>query len=99
MNVKKISVAISTLLLNISLFAQQPGQKKILWDCTHSETAGNGDWVIDSDLHNLDWNPNATTGTGSSDDHSNPQRYPTPAQTTVTSSTAETYWEGGLSYW
>jgi hypothetical protein len=99
MKVKCICVAVSALLISTTLSAQTVGQKKILFDCTHSETAGNGDWCIDSDLHNLDWNPGATTGTGSSDDHSNPQQYPTPTQTAVTSSTAETYWEGGLSYW
>jgi type IX secretion system substrate protein len=99
MNLRSICVAVSTFLFSTSLFAQTTGQKKVLFDCTHSETAGNGDWCIDADLHNLDWNPNATTGTSSSDDHSNPQQYPTPTQTTVTSSTAETYWEGGLSYW
>ena len=90
---------IAACIVSTGMFAQKAGQKRILFDCTHSESAGNGDWVIDADLHNLDWNPTAKTGTGSSDDHSNPQQYPTPTQTAVTSSTAETYWEGALSYW
>ena len=93
------TLALSAFLFGTSIFAQKAGQKKILFDCTHSESAGNGDWVIDADLHNLDWSPTAKTGTGSSDDHSNPQQYPTPTQTAVTSATAETYWEGALSYW
>src|ERR1017187_4593192 len=97
MKITSISVAATALLLSTSLFAQTAGQKKILFDCTHSETAGNGDWVIDADLHNMTWNPGASYG--GSNYHSNPQQYPTPTQTAVTSSPAETYWEGALSYW
>ena len=97
MNMKSISAVVSTLLISTSLFAQAVGQKKILWDCTHAETSGNGDWVIDADLHNMTWNPTASYG--GSYYHSNPQQYPTPSQTTVVSSTAETYWEGSLSNW
>lgn len=33
------------------------------------------------------------------EDNSTPQRIPTPAQSTVTSTTAETYWTGALSSW
>lgn len=33
------------------------------------------------------------------EDNSTPQRTPTPAQSTVTASTAETYWTGALSSW
>ncbi|MDP4151022.1 MAG: hydrolase [Bacteroidota bacterium] len=33
------------------------------------------------------------------EDNSTPQRIPTPAQSTVTASTAETYWTGALSSW
>ncbi|MBH8569941.1 T9SS type A sorting domain-containing protein [Microvirga sp. STS02] len=54
---------------------------KILFDATKAQTAGNADWVIDSDV------------SGS------PQRLPTPAQSTVTASTPETYWTGALSSW
>ncbi len=96
MKVNRISVSFSTLVISISLFAQTAGQKKILFDCTHSETAGNGDWCIDADAQNLGWGSSGAYTGGSK---SNPQRYPNPAQTTVTSSTAETYWEGALSYW
>ena len=94
---KSICTTVSALLISASIFAQQAGQKKILFDCTHSETAGNGDWCIDADLHNLNWSPGPVVS--SSNTHSNPQQYPTPSQTTVISSTAETYWEGALSYW
>lgn len=71
-------------------------QVKILFDCTKAETAGNADWVIDADLHNIDWESNDQIGSGTA---SNPQRYPTPLQNTVTSTTTETYWEGALSHW
>jgi hypothetical protein len=33
------------------------------------------------------------------EDNSTPQRIPTPAQSTITASTAETYWTGALSSW
>lgn len=33
------------------------------------------------------------------EDNNSPQRYPTPAQSTITSTTAETYWTGALSSW
>ena len=70
---------------------------KILFDATKAESAGNADWVIDADTHNIGFGTGpAITGTG---DESNPQRYPTPPQSGITSSTPETYWEGSLSSW
>ena len=96
---KTIIVASAAFLFCNTLLSQTAGQKKILFDNTHSETAGSGDWCIDSDVQNMTWNPNGHTGTGGSYYHANPQQYPTPTQTAVTSSTAETYWEGALSYW
>lgn len=69
---RKIVVLISLMLSISSLFAQ----KKILFDNTKSETAGNADWVIDND-----------------------QPIPSPSQSGITSTTAETYWTGGLSSW
>lgn len=96
MKIKTICTPVFALILSASLFSQSPGQKKILFDCTHAETAGNGDWCIAATNHSLAWNPNACVGCGSKSD---PTQYPTPTQTAVTSSTAETYWEGALSYW
>lgn len=75
-------------------FAQTP--IKILFDATKAESAGNADWVIDADLHNMKWNPNGSTGGGN---ESNAQTTPTPAQSGITSSTPETYWKGALSNW
>jgi len=96
---KKITMVVaSALLFSNILLSQTAGQKKILFDCTHAETSGNGDWCIDSDLQNLDWKPTGPV-VGGSGNESNPQRYPTPTQTAVTTATAETYWEGALSYW
>jgi hypothetical protein len=69
---------------------------KVLFDATKAETAGNADWVIDEDLNNMTWNPNATIGSGN---EGNAQRYPTPAQSGITASTLETYWKGALSAW
>ncbi len=56
------------------------GGKKFLFDASHTETAGNADWVLDVDSGVV-------------------PRYPTPAQSGITSSTAETYWTAALSSW
>jgi hypothetical protein len=74
---------------------------KFLFDATKAEMAGNADWVIDADNYNL----NVTSGNGSgrvmssSSYDSNPQRFPNPLQSGITSSTLETYWQGALSSW
>ena len=76
-------------------------QVKILFDATKAEMAGNADWVIDADAHNIYFSstthlPYASSGsTGAS----NPQRIPTLAQSGVTATTTEDYWQGALSYW
>jgi hypothetical protein len=49
---------------------------KALFDNTKNETAGQADWIIDTD-----------------------QPVPLPAQSGITSSTAESYWLGGISAW
>lgn len=82
-------------LLGAVIFSK--AQTKILFDATKAEMAGNGDWVIDADSHNLKANSNGTVTTGGSD--SNPQRLPTPAQSGITINTTETYWTGALSAW
>ncbi len=94
---KRTVRAVATLaLLTVATIGRS--QVKILFDATKAEMAGNADWVIDADLHNL--------GVGSSGPYvsssgtkSNPQRIPTPAQSGITASTSETYWDGGLSAW
>ena len=73
-------------------------QVKILFDATKGEMAGNGDWVIDYDATTLGVGSSGTYLT-SSGHQSNPQRIPTPAQSGITASTAETYWSGALSSW
>ena len=90
---RKISFLILFFALNLGLQAQV----KILFDATKAETAGNADWQIDADVFNLGYTDGPpVAGQGN---EANPQRYPTPAQTTVTQSTAESYWKGGLSSW
>ena len=66
-----------------------------LFDATKAEMAGNADWVIDADLHNLSVS-SASDGSGktSGGNESNPQRFPTPDQANVTASTSENYWQG-----
>ncbi len=82
----------SLFLLAVTIASSQI---KILFDATKVEMAGNADWVIDADLHNLYTNNPVNIG----GNESNPQRIPTPAQSTITASTPETYWDGALSYW
>jgi hypothetical protein len=90
---KHILTFVLILLFSQSLHAQT----KILFDATKAESAGNADWVIDADLHNIGYTGGLpVVGDGS---ESNPQRLPTPLQSTVTSSTSESYWMGGLSAW
>ena len=72
-------------VFTLIVFLSSNAQIKILFDATKAEMAGNADWVIDADskLNN----------------ESNPQRIPTPAQSGITASTSETYWNGGISAW
>jgi Secretion system C-terminal sorting domain len=88
---------IITLVILLVAITFSKAQIKILFDATKAEMAGNGDWVIDADLHNLKANSNGTVTVGGSD--SNPQKTPTPAQSGITASTSETYWTGALSAW
>lgn len=59
--------------------------------------AGSADWVIDADTHNI-FTSSGPSQTGGGTE-SNPQRFPTPAQSGITSATSETFWNGALSYW
>lgn len=79
-------------------FAYSQTGIKILFDASKAQMAANADWVIDADLYNI--------GTGSGGlmqtvkgSEANPARYPTPAQSGITSTTSETFWKGGLSAW
>ncbi len=91
----KSSLLLPFLLLTQLTFAQRP---KILFDATKAEMASNADWVIDADVHNLTVSSSThLMVTGGTD--SNPQRYPTPAQSGITSTTAQSYWQGALSAW
>lgn len=91
----------STLLLFIVCNTTSSfSQNKILFDATKAEMCGNADWIIDADTHNIYFN--STThipyaSAGSTTGASNAQRIPTPAQSGITSTTLETYWEGGIS--
>lgn len=74
-------------------------QGKILFNATKAETAGNADWIVDTDFNNITWNPNACLNCGSFANESSPQRFPTPAQSGISAATTETYWNGGISAW
>ncbi len=90
-----------TLLLTPVLFLAFIAKSqtiKILFDASQAEMAANADWVIDADVYNIGTNSAHLMVTGAGNE-ANPQRYPTPAQSGITSSTAQTYWKGALSYW
>lgn len=72
------------------------GQIKILFDASKGEAAGNADWVIDADQNNIGYfnGPAQIGGT-----ESNPQRIPTPLQSTITTTSPEYTWAGGISAW
>jgi hypothetical protein len=85
------------ILILFIFFQNSNSQIKILFDASKAQMAGNADWVIDADLHNLGLGSGpALLGSGS---ESNPQRIPTPAQSGITASTPETFWNGALSSW
>ena len=100
-NIMKVSITKIVLMVFILSNTIANAQNKILFDATKAEMAGNADWIVDADAHNIYFN--STThlpyaSTGSSGD-SNPQRIPTPAQSGITTLTTEDYWQGAISYW
>jgi len=91
----------SILLLLVLITFNSNAQTKILFDATKAEMAGNADWIVDADSHNIYFSssthlPYASSGTTGA---SNPARFPSPAQAGITTSTAENFWQGGLSFW
>lgn len=82
----------------ICLHQAANAQVKILFDAKKAESAANADWVIDADSRNLDWNPGPVLKSTNTWE-ANAQRVPNPAQSLITATTSETFWDGGLSYW
>lgn len=92
---QKVRLVLITLMISC-FFTTSYSQTKILFDASKAEAAGNADWVIDADVHNIGYfnGPAQIGGT-----ESNAQKIPTPLQATITTSTVETYWNGGISNW
>lgn len=90
--IRVVLIALITSCITTISFSQT----KILFDATKAEAAGNADWVIDADNHNIGYfnGPAQLGGT-----ESNAQKTPTPLQATITATTAENYWNGGISNW
>ena len=86
------------IILIFVCFAANAHAARFLFDADHGESAGNADWVIDADLHNLSWT-SAGTFTTSSGNESNAQRIPTPPASGIAPGTNETYWSGAISAW
>ena len=93
---KKI-YALFFLLLTVFILPAHSQTVKILFDASSAETAGNADWVIDADAHNIGFGSGPATLNGGNE--SNAQKIPTSSQSGITASTSETYWNGALSYW
>lgn len=89
---KKLTLTVIYCIFTTLIFSQTV---KVLFSANKGEQASNADWVIDADNYNLYVTSSGTyTTTGS---EANAQRFPTPAQTSITAFTPETYWSGGLS--
>ena len=71
-----------------------PTGKKFLFDASKRENAGSADWQIDAD-----GTESVPIYTGGTTVETAAQRFPTPSYTGITSTTAETYWKGGMSAW
>src|ERR1700741_2169043 len=78
--------------------AHSSAQIKILFDASQAEMAGNADWVIDANTYNIGFNGSGAAVTGMGNE-ANPSVNPSPAQSAITASTPETYWNGALSSW
>ncbi|MFM9009195.1 MAG: T9SS type A sorting domain-containing protein [Bacteroidota bacterium] len=90
------AILFACVFLSLTLHAQTG--VKILFDARKAQMAGNADWVVDADLYNIGTGTGGVMQTGKGNE-ANPQRIPTPAQSGITSTTAETYWKGALSAW
>lgn len=71
-----------------------PTPKKFLFDAARYENAGSADWQIDAD-----GTVAVPIYTGGTTTELLAQRYPTPAASGITASTAENYWKGAVSAW
>ena len=89
------------LTLAFCLIACHPARAQLyLFDATKTEMAGNADWVVDADLHNLNvTNGNGSGTVGTNGTESNPQRVPTVNGVASTAPTRESDWTGGISNW
>ena len=96
-NSNKFKAVLFIGMLTLS-FTAAHAQIRILFDNVKGETSGTtADWCVDADQHDINWGTSGSAYTGGT--HSDPQQYPTPAQSGITSTTPETYWEGALSNW
>jgi hypothetical protein len=86
------------LFLTILCYSSIHSQTTILFDASKAQMCGNADWIIDADNHTIGTSSNGSMVVGSGNE-SNPQRYPTPSYTQITSNTPETFWDGALSAW
>jgi len=93
---QRILSAIVATLITTTALAQV--HNKVLFDATKAQMAANADWVIDASTYNIGTGTGGAMTVGAGNE-ANPSRYPSPAQSGITSTTAETYWKGASSSW
>jgi PKD repeat protein len=95
---KKEMIQIFSIVILVFINTDSQCQSiKILFDASKAQAAGNADWVIDANSRNLGFSSGPAILNGGNE--SNAQITPSPAQSGITVSTAETFWSGALSYW
>ncbi|MEI6024708.1 MAG: hypothetical protein WCP80_08995, partial [Phycisphaerales bacterium] len=86
------------VVLFMATTAMAQVHNKVLFDATKAQMAANADWVIDASTYNIGTGTGGAMTVGAGNE-ANPSRYPSPAQSGITSTTAETYWKGASSSW
>lgn len=85
---KVVQIWMLCCVINAAI-AQTP---KILFEARKAQNCGDADWIIDADAYDKSCG-------GGIGNEANAQRFPTPAQSTVSSGTNENYWSGANSAW
>ena len=91
------SLVVPLVLALLACGSAPAAGQRVLFDASHGQTAGQAEWIVDSDSSELRW-PTFRCQPDSRR-HPSGQRFPTPAQETLGPGSAETEWTGGLSAW
>jgi len=86
-NYRRVIYILSSVFLIAGALNSVADGAYFLWDASRENMAGNADWVIDADRH------------AGQPPESDPDRFPSPDQSSVSGSTPESYWRGMNSEW